>query len=133
MNATGWTILAIFLAMDAIIVGAIIYSMRESGWGRVARAHPAVFGPMDVQGKIAWGMGIGLLNAGACFRIWGDKTHLHFDPVLLGKLVRLSPASIPWDSMRVEKPGRWTVTVHVDRSDLRLPVWAVAEAPDSIA
>lgn len=130
VNVPLWMILTPVFIMDAVIVGALLYSIRTGDWSDIARDHPGVFGPMDITGRVAWAMGIGMMNTGACFRIWGDGKHLHFAPAVLGRLIGLPSASIPWEAIELTEKGKLLKQVRVGRKTLRLPKWALETGPN---
>ncbi|MEO0513595.1 MAG: hypothetical protein AAF108_12010 [Planctomycetota bacterium] len=125
MSVPVWLMITIFVAVDAVVVGAIVYAVRSQVWGPFVRDHAMTDPPTD-PGPIAWSAKLGIWNAGLTFRVTADERAIHLTPAVIGSLLRLSAASIPWDAVGVKKVGRRYITLRVGMDEIVLPAAGLA-------
>lgn len=119
-------IVAVFLAMDAIILVLIVRSVSHT-FDAFDRYPPLEPGPEAIRRNFQ-SISVGLVNLGFCAHLAVDATHLHFVPAALGRLFRARAFSVPLEEVRIEKPGgRFGGVATIARETVRLPRWCMEE------
>lgn len=118
-------LVAVIVAMDLIVVGAVLSALGGSLRKLAAEYPPAPPLPGAVRREFQ-SMRIDMLNLGYCVHIAVDERALHVFPTAIMRLLRLPGASIPWEafSSAVRKNTRYA-QARLGRSDVLLPLWAM--------
>ena len=132
---SGWAIaglIALVVLLDVMIVGAIFSALGVS-WRKFAAKWPPVAPGQVHERRHRQGLALGSYNTGGCFTIERDAKHIHATPNAFGRLIRVTPISIPL--ARIDKCvpkmfGHCELAIGSDR--LTVPRWCVAELITSL-
>ena len=117
----------IFVACDAIVIGALINWMASC-----LREIPAKFPfrpplPGAVRREFQ-SFHIDLFGVGWGYHVEVDEDHLHLFPAKMERWLDVTPASIPWSAIKPVSTGRWRCRVKIDRWDVTGPKWCLTLA-----
>lgn len=120
-----WIIVAVVL-IDLVFVPLLLWALVNGSWNPMAAGHGAREPGPDVVWKGFQSYKVGLLNLGFMVHTGVDDRFLHLRPAWLGRLVRMAPASVPWEEVRpVRRRGRGYAEVRIGRTELIGPRWAL--------
>jgi hypothetical protein len=98
----GWQIaimVAVFLAVDLVVIGAIMQIARTTLSDLTAKFPPVAPLPGAVR-KEFQSFRFDLIGLGGCIHVTVDEKHLHLQPAWLPRvLMRMKPVSIPWSAI----------------------------------
>ena len=130
---TAHTIAVFALTSFAIVQLVIVFKfaipmlVRDS-WTPIAEAHQPVEPAPDAVVNRWQSFSAGMLNLGWSIDVAVDETHLHLRPSPLGRVIRLRPASVPWESVEFVREGRFSAKVRAAGIELRGPKWCLTMA-----
>lgn len=121
-------IVAMFLAMDAIVVWAILRACGES-LKQLARGHPPVEPEPGAVRKEFQSFKLGMLNLGYSIHVAVDASYLHLFPSLTARWIGMPPMSIPWEEITLKRSSRIMGThVVIGKQHLHGPNWCLSMA-----
>ncbi len=126
-------IVAIILALDALIVWALLRALRVMAWGPMQASHP----PREVvEPSVArnfQSFSFDWFNMGWCVHVVVDEQCLHLRPSAFLRLIGCGPMSIPWEAIELKsKPGRWPfMRAKVGKVEVQGPKWCMRLADRS--
>lgn len=125
-------LVAILLAMDVFVIGALLANLRASAWGPLEHAYPPKPLSPDAVRKSFQSISIGLFNLGWSVHLAADAEHLHFQPAAFLRWFRLGPFSVPWNDIRpVTAPRRGALSIRIKNTTIHGPAWAFSLADPS--
>ena len=96
---------AIFLGMDAIMIGAVFWILRDSIARPMSRLFPPQPARPDEVAREFQSFRIDFFSFGYSMHVAVDEQFLHLRPAALARLFGMTPLSIPWPSITL-RPGR---------------------------
>ncbi|GJQ28878.1 MAG: hypothetical protein HBSAPP03_07620 [Phycisphaerae bacterium] len=131
-----WVVLIIAgaVAMDSLIVYALLSSFRAGTWGPMAKKFPPVAPAPGAVRREFESFSMGLFNLGWCVHVTVDDRHLHLDPAWLLRVAGAEPMSVPWSAVTLEQRGkrRGFVKAKLGTQAIRGPAWCLSLAdPDA--
>lgn len=96
---TLWIILAIFIPIDLLVVGSILYGTIHVAWNGFAEKHPPRPIADDAVRRRRQSFKLGVLNLGWSLHVAVDDACLHLEPVRWLARIGMKPASVPWDAI----------------------------------
>lgn len=125
MPTAAWVVL-IVLAIDAVLVPLLLWALIKGSWQPIATKFPAHPPAPDAVEKLFQSYRIGLFNLGFMIHTAVDDRFLHLRPAWLGRLLRMQPASVPWDRITpLKRKGRRYAEVKIDTANVLGPRWAL--------
>ncbi len=118
-------IVATFLVVDTIVVGAVFHFAINLGWNALADRYPLRPGAEGLARREFQSISIDMSNFGHSVHLAADETHLHAFPARVLRWLRARPMSIPWDDLAlVSARARFgMIKAKLGTRDLRLPAW----------
>lgn len=65
------------------------------------------------------------MNFGFCINVSVDEHHLHLEPIRPLRWCGARRASIPWEAITVQKPGRLWSTARAGPLTIKAPPWSL--------
>ncbi|MCC5787403.1 MAG: hypothetical protein JJU33_11965 [Phycisphaerales bacterium] len=122
-------VLTSFAVVQAVIIfGFVIPMLVRDSWTPIAEAHPPVEPAPDAVVKRWQSFSAGMLNLGWSVDVAVDERHLHLRPSPLGRVIRLRPASVPWEAVEFVREGWLSAKVKIAGRELRGPKWCLTMA-----
>lgn len=118
-------IVALFVIVDLVVVGAVMTFAMESTLGKLSKAFPGQAIDATAKRRNFQSMSSGMVNLGFCIHIAVDDAYLHIVPSGFLRLFKAKAASIPWDAVELTPEGgskRW-VDVKAAGVEMKLPAW----------
>ena len=117
-------LVAMVLAMDVVIVGAVI-----SVAGAAIRDLAARFPPREPLGagvrRNYQSFAFGLSNFGGCIHVAVDEDHLHLIPARFARWFGARAMSIPWGAIEPGKRRGRTMHAKITGTDVKGPAWCL--------
>lgn len=105
-GATIALVVTIVVVVDLFIFVVLVPMIVRSYYGPIPAAHPPAEPEPGAVRRNFQSFSFGILNLGMCVHVLADERHLHLRPSLVARLLRVRPASVPWDAIELEPPGR---------------------------
>lgn len=123
-----WAVAAIvvpcFIGLDLLIVSALM----RAGWSELTQDFPASPPAPGAVRRNLQSFKAGMYNFGFCVHVAVDEDYLHLLPARLVRWFGGRPASIPWGSIILLKPGRRQTKVKIKSATITGPTWCLAMA-----
>lgn len=126
-NSTVLLLVAAFALVDSMILGAVISAAR-SAWNPLAAAFPPRTPAPDAVIRRYQSLRLNWCNYGGCIHLAADTGHLHITPARFARWFGARATSIPWDQIRIVKPGPKWIDAKVLSVMLRGPAWCLSLA-----
>ncbi|MBL8991326.1 MAG: hypothetical protein JNJ48_07075 [Phycisphaerae bacterium] len=121
-------IVAIFLVVDFIIVGAVL-TLAAGPVKKLAARFPPVPPAPDAVGRRFQSFRIGIMNLGFCIHAAADEKHMHLSPARLARIFGVRPMSIPWSAVRLTgKRSTGALEAKVEGTSVYGPEWLMSLA-----
>ncbi len=127
---TWWQLIAIVGAVTVLDV-AIVWAIVHLGWRAWPQEFPARPLRPDAVSRRFQSLRLDIVNFGFSFTVVVDEAHLHLQPAKLMRWVGARPASIPWESITIQKRSPRWITAHIGRHTIKGPAWCLELAGDS--
>ncbi len=118
------------VAADLLIMTLVFWGVVHVAWNGPLGDFPAQPVAPDAVSKPFQSFRLGMANLGGCIHVDADEHWLHLTPVRPLRWLGAQSASIPWDSIHIDKRsgnGRW-ITARIGRTTLQGPAWCLGLA-----
>lgn len=122
--------IAAFVVIDTIVMVVVIGHALRSMLEPLSK-YPAREPEPGSMTRPFQSFSFGIINVGWGFHITVDSKYLHVRPALMERWLRIPPASIPWEEVRIVKPGKRQTKAKIGSMDLTGPTWCLALAGSS--
>lgn len=118
-------IVGLFIAVDAVIVCAILFSCRGE-WARLARGHDPAEPALGATVRRFQGFRIGMVNLGFSIHVATDEAYLHMVPTRFARWVGVTPVSVPWEHVQASGSGTRSRKAKINGVSLLGPAWCMS-------
>ncbi len=125
MPNTFWIIIAFVVALDLVVIPLVLRLAIGGLWKPIAQAHPPIEPAPDAVTRRYQSFKAGIVNLGFSFHVSVDESSLHLRPTGIGRLVGLTPASVPWSTITPRQRGRFAHTVVIAGKTIAGPKWCL--------
>lgn len=98
-------IVAMFIAMDAVVIGALVWIFKDSFARPLVRAFPSHAAKPDAVTRKFQSFAFDHFSLGCCVHAAVDDEFLHLHPAAIARLCGMTPISIPWSAITL-RPSR---------------------------